>query len=64
MAVEGGGQPIRGYRPSRFGLMDMEPEEEERIRSANVEVYARRVRAGLPVFDEPGARPAFRTLVK
>ena len=42
--------PIRGYRPGRYGLSREDSEEDEHIRMTNVEIYAKRVRAGLPVF--------------
>jgi hypothetical protein len=46
---------VRGYRPSRFGLpSDEDLEEEIRIRAANVEMYAKRVSAGLPIFAADG----------
>ncbi len=48
-----GGRPIRGYRPSRFGLADQESEEAEVVRLSNLEVYARRASAGLPIFEDP-----------
>lgn len=48
-----GGRPIRGCRPGRYGTSDEECDEAEVVRLANVEVYARRVRAGLPLFEEP-----------
>ncbi len=42
--------PVRGYRPGRYGLPEEDSEEDLKIRMANVEIYAKRVRAGLPVF--------------
>ena len=53
MSVDGG-QRIRGYRPSQYGADDAEAEEAEKIRSVNVEVYAQRVHAGLPLFEDAG----------
>ena len=41
---------IRGCRPSRLGLPNEEAIETLRIKSANIEAYARRVKAGLPIF--------------
>ncbi len=48
-----GGRPIRGCRPGRYGVPDEECDEAEAVRLANVEAYAKRVRAGLPLFEEP-----------
>jgi len=48
-----GGRPIRGFRPGTYGTSDQECDEAEVVRLANVEVYARRVSAGLPLFEEP-----------
>ena len=48
-----GGRPIRGSRPGRYGLTEDNGDEAEIVRMANVELYARRVRAGLPIFEEP-----------
>ena len=48
-----GGRPIRGGRPGRHGASDDECDEAEVVRLANVELYARRVSAGLPIFEEP-----------
>ncbi len=52
--LKDGGRPIRGSRPGKYGLPDEECDEAEVVRLANVEAYARRVRAGLPLFEEPG----------
>jgi len=49
-----GGRPVRGFRPSRYGLAEEETEEAELVRLENVEVYARRAKLGLPIFEEPG----------
>lgn len=46
---------MRAYRPSRYSEFDKTDEEElaeEAIRRVLVRVYAQRVRAGLPIFDE------------
>ena len=48
-----GGRPIRGGRPGRHGASEEECDEAEVVRLANVELYARRVSAGLPIFEEP-----------
>ncbi len=50
---------IRSFRPGRFGLSSEEAPETIRIRAANVEAYAKRVRAGLPIFaeDDPNVSP-------
>lgn len=41
---------LRGYRPGRYGLPEEASEEAQITRMANIEIYARRVRAGLPIF--------------
>jgi len=41
---------LRGYRPGRYGLPEDASAEAQITRLANVEIYARRVRAGLPIF--------------
>ena len=43
---------FRGYRPGMFSVPDEEDEQAEVVRLANVEIYAKRVRAGLPIFRE------------
>ena len=48
-----GERSIRGRRPGRYGMPEDESDEAEVVRLANVEAYARRVRAGLPLFEEP-----------
>jgi hypothetical protein len=48
-----GGRPIRGCRPGKYSIPEEECDEAEVVRLANVEAYARRVRAGLPIFEEP-----------
>ena len=48
-----GGRYIRGGRPGRYGASEDECDEAEVVRLANVELYARRVSAGLPIFEEP-----------
>jgi hypothetical protein len=53
-----GGRPVRAYRPSQYGLFEEPCEEAELIRLANIEEYAKRASAGLPIFEEtpePGA---------
>ena len=54
MSPGDGGRPVRGFRPSRYGFAEEETEEAELVRLENVEVYARRARLGLPIFEEPG----------
>ena len=49
---EFGGRPVRGYRPSRYGLVEEESEEAELVRLARIELYAKRARAGLPIFED------------
>jgi len=51
---EFGGRSVRGCRPSRRGAVDEDCEEAELVRLANIEVYARRASAGLPIFDDRG----------
>ncbi len=55
-----GGWPIRGGRPGRYGSSDDECDEAEVVRLANVELYARRVSVGLPIFEEPTIDPMGR----
>ncbi len=55
-----GGWPIRGGRPGRYGSPEDECDEAEVVRLANVELYARRVSAGLPIFEEPTMDPIGR----
>ncbi len=55
-----GGQPVRGYRPSFFGIPEEECEEAEIVRLSNLEVYAERASAGLPIFEEPKVRPPMK----
>ena len=43
---------MRAFRPSRFTLPDECDEDAERARLENVEVYAARAKAGLPLFDK------------
>jgi len=47
-----GGRPVRGYRPSRYGLPQEESEEAEAIRLSNLETYAQRASLGLPIFGD------------
>ncbi len=46
--------PIRGCRPGRCGLPEEDSEEDQIIRMANVEIYAKRARARLPIFRDVG----------
>lgn len=57
MSAEGG-RPVRGFRPSHYGLVEEPCDEAELVRLANIEVYAKRASAGLPIFEEPGDLPA------
>ena len=41
---------MRAYRPSRFARDDEYREDVEREKQRNVEIYAERARAGLPLF--------------
>ncbi len=47
-----GGRTVRAYRPSRFGTIEQNNEDAEMIRLANLKLYANRVNAGRPIFDE------------
>ena len=49
---EDGGRPVRGYRPSRYGLTEDDCDEAELVRLANIQLYAERVSAGLPIFED------------
>ena len=51
-----GGRPVRAYRPSLYGMPDQDNEDAEIIRLANLELYAKRARAGQPVFGESDDR--------
>ncbi len=44
--------PIRGCRPGRYGLPEEDSEEAHIIRMANVEIYAKRAKAKLPIFRD------------
>ena len=44
------GKPVRGYRPGRCGMSEEEDDRAQIVRLANVEIYAKRARAGLPIF--------------
>ena len=47
---------MRAFRPSRFARDDEYPEDVEREKQRNMEIYAERARAGLPLFvDFPAA---------
>jgi len=46
-----GGRSVRAYRPSNYAAYNEADEEELREREQNVQVYAERARAGLPLFD-------------
>ena len=47
-----GGRPVRGCRPSYRGSNDEPCEEAELVRLANIEQYAKRASAGLPIFED------------
>ncbi len=47
-----GGRPVRAFRPSIFGTPEHDNEEAELIRVANLRLYARRVSAGQPIFED------------
>jgi len=48
-----GSRRVRGCRPSRYGLQEQASEEAEVVRLSNLDVYAKRASAGLPIFEEP-----------
>ena len=51
---------MRGYRPGYFASPELANPAEERAkdRARRIPVYARRARAGLPLFEEPGEETA------
>ena len=42
---------MRGFRPSRFSSLDEYEEDHQRDKDANVQRYAKRAEAGMPLFD-------------
>ncbi len=50
---------LRGYRPSQFSVPDEEEQQAhaEIVRLANVKLYAKRARKGLPLFRETDHLP-------
>lgn len=42
---------MRAFRPSQFGRNDEVDEEAEQVKLENVQLYAQRARAGLPLFE-------------
>jgi len=53
-----GGRTFRAFRPGRFGRQDEYEEDTQRIKALRVAFYAKRVEAGLPIFDSEAARTA------
>ncbi len=51
-----GDRSIRAYRPSDYAAFIEADEEELYEREQNVQVYAERARAGLPIFDGGAVR--------
>ena len=49
---------IRGCRPGRYGLREEGGEEAQSVRLANVEIYAKRAKAGLPIFKDASGSPS------
>lgn len=47
-----GGRVVRAYRPSQLAVVEQDNEEAEVIRLANLEIYAKRVLAGQPLFED------------
>lgn len=58
------GRLVRGFRPSHFGVEEEPCEEAELVRLANIETYARRASAGLPIFEDSVELPASLLTVK
>jgi len=46
-----GGRCVRAFRPSRFSANDECDQEAGKAKAMNLELYAARVEAGLPLFD-------------
>ncbi len=47
-----GGRTFRAFRPSQFGRIDGEVEEEaQQVRQSKIGVYSQRAEAGLPLFE-------------
>jgi hypothetical protein len=42
---------MRAFRPSEYGRHDEADEENDRVRLDNVQRYAQRAQAGLPLFE-------------
>jgi len=42
---------MRGFRPSRFSPVDEFEEDHQRDKDVNVQRYAKRAEAGMPLFD-------------
>ena len=55
-----GGRTFRAFRPSRFGRQDEVEEEVQQTKVARISIYAKRVEAGLPLFDQPSAAKAIK----
>ena len=48
---------MRAFRPSRFAPVEENEEDRHPVKEANMEVYARRAEAGMPLFDGPPLLP-------
>jgi hypothetical protein len=59
-----GGRPVRGFRPSHYGLEEEPCEEAELVRLANIETYTKRASAGLPIFEDSAELAASLLLPK
>ena len=53
-----GGRCIRAFRPSYFAAAEDYDEDTLRAKEVNVELYAERVQAGLPLFDSASSQIA------
>lgn len=47
-----GGRTFRAFRPSQYGRLDSDVEEEgQEVKQANIRIYSQRAQAGLPLFE-------------
>jgi hypothetical protein len=42
---------MRAFRPSQFAPAEEVEEDQQRVKDANVKVYAKRAEAGMPLFE-------------
>lgn len=50
-----GGRTFRAFRPSCYGRYDDVEEEVQQVKTSRISLYAKRVEAGLPLFEPPNA---------